>query len=68
MKSSIPLLVVASLLMVNTASTEPARPATGFKVGQVFPNLALPSLADGRPLSLADFRGQKLILHIFASW
>jgi hypothetical protein len=33
-----------------------------------FPELFLPSLDDGRPLSIASFRGQKLVLHVFASW
>ena len=37
------------------------------EVGQPFPNLLLPDL-DGKPASVADWRGQKLILHIFASW
>ena len=40
----------------------------GFEVGTPFPTLSLPSLEDGRPASIADFRGQKVILHIFASW
>lgn len=40
----------------------------GFETGRHFPNLQLPSLEDGRPRSIADYRGQKLILHIFASW
>jgi hypothetical protein len=39
-----------------------------FKVGHPFPAITLPSLEDGRPSSIAQFRGQKLILHIFASW
>ena len=39
-----------------------------FEVGTPFPTLSLPSLDDGRPASIADFRGQKVILHIFASW
>ena len=38
------------------------------KVGHPFPGIVLPSLEDGRPSSIAQFRGQKLILHIFASW
>ena len=38
------------------------------EVGQPSPNLVLPSLEDGNPLSLAKFRGQKVILHIWASW
>jgi len=37
-------------------------------VGHPFPDLTLPTLQDGQPVSLRDFRGQKLILHIFASW
>ena len=41
--------------------------ALELEVGQVFPNMLLPSL-EGRPGSIADFRGQKLILHIWASW
>ena len=40
----------------------------GFNVGEAFPTLALPSAADGRPVSLAEFRGRKLIVNIFASW
>ena len=38
------------------------------EVGRPFPLLVLPAAADGRPLSLADFRGRKTILHVFASW
>ncbi len=41
--------------------------ALELEVGQVFPNMLLPSL-EGHPGSIADFRGQKLILHIWASW
>ena len=40
----------------------------GFNAGEAFPTLALPSAADGRPVSLAEFRGKKLIVNIFASW
>ena len=39
-----------------------------FAVGEVFPHLVLPSIYDGQPMSLADFRGQKVALHLFASW
>ncbi len=39
-----------------------------FEVGQPFPDIVLPSLEDGRPTSIADYRGKKVILHIFASW
>ncbi len=41
---------------------------TDFEVGQPFPTLSFPALEDGRPRSIADFRGQRVILHVFASW
>lgn len=47
----------------GAVSTQPI-----FAVGEPFPDILLPSLANGRPLSLAQFRGQKVLLHIFASW
>ncbi len=40
----------------------------GTDVGDRFPSLVLPSLADGRPLAISQFRGQKILLHQFASW
>ncbi len=43
-------------------------PSAGFEVGQSFPAIAFPALEDGQPASLADFRGKKLLLHVFASW
>jgi hypothetical protein len=42
--------------------------SAGFRAGQMFPTMIFPYLGDGRPGSVADFRGKKLILHIFASW
>ena len=60
---------VAMLVAVVLATPTPTRAqATGFEVGQPFPTLAFPALDDGRPRSIADFRGQKVILHVFASW
>ena len=44
------------------------RPAPRFEVGEPFPSLLFPALDDGRPRTVADFRGEKLILHVFASW
>ena len=54
-------LVLTSMLPAALASTE-------LEIGKPFPDLVLPALEDGRPRSLAEFRGQKLILYIFASW
>jgi len=42
--------------------------ALELQVGKPFPNLRLPSLKDGSPMSIQDFRGQKVVLHVFASW
>jgi hypothetical protein len=66
------LASLAVILLVTGMASAQSRIAelspTGFQVGQAFPTLSLPSVEDGRPLSLADFRGKKVILHIFASW
>ncbi|MCH7521248.1 MAG: hypothetical protein IIB42_06055 [Candidatus Marinimicrobia bacterium] len=56
-----------ALIFLMVASVGAAAPS-GLQVGQPFPLLTLPALADGQPRSLADFRGGKVILHIWASW
>ncbi len=60
------LAVVAGALVASTGVLTAAtyRPV----VGEPFPGLVLPALEDGTPLSIAAFRGQKVILHVFASW
>ena len=71
----VPLLV--SALAVGILSLGPPagvsaeggqRAEERFKVGEVFPDLALPSLEGGSPARLSDFRGHKVMLHVFASW
>ena len=59
-------LVVAAGALFGTTNLEAAtyRPV----VGEPFPDLELPSLKDGALLSVSAFRGQKIILHVFASW
>ena len=59
------LLLVLGLVGMGTFFTVSAEE---LKIGTTFPNVTLPSLQDGRPLSIADFRGEKLILQIWASW
>ncbi len=49
-------------------ATAPKSYSVEFHEGQMFPTMVFPSLEGGRPGSVADFRGRKLILHIFASW
>ena len=38
------------------------------QVGKPFPYLILPTLEDGKPSSIVQFRGKKTLLHVFASW
>ncbi len=59
-----PARTAAQTLTSPGAASQPFRPV----VGEAFPDLVLPSLEDGRPVSLAEFRGKKVILHVFASW
>lgn len=58
---------LAVLLTLSTASAFELRP------GQPFPEIPLPTVRAGKAepealMSLQDFRGQKLMLHVFASW
>jgi hypothetical protein len=46
----------------------PSDPVLKVQVGQPVPDFVLPSLEDGSPMSLAQFRGKKVLLHVFASW
>ncbi|MFQ5677508.1 MAG: hypothetical protein ACE5G1_16585 [bacterium] len=50
-------------VLISTANAQ-----VPFKVGDLFPTINLPSLADGQAASIQDYRGQKIILHVFASW
>ena len=38
------------------------------RVGQPHPDFVLPSITDGRPVTLSQFRGQKVLLIHLASW
>lgn len=59
----------ALLAVLTTPSLAVAQmPDHPFQPGTAFPTLSLPSLEDRRPASIADFRGQRIILHVFASW
>ncbi|MFQ5743961.1 MAG: TlpA family protein disulfide reductase [Acidobacteriota bacterium] len=61
------LLLVSSLHLSAVPANAKQKEAR-FEVGERFPEIVLPSLADGSPTSLAQFRGKKIILHVFASW
>ncbi len=74
MGKSITLLLVIILVVVLAiwglveSRAQSSLQSKGFQVGEPFPDIILPTLEDGSPGSIAQFRGQKILLHIFASW
>ena len=54
-------LVLAAVLPVPAAEYAP-------KVGQRHTDFTLPDIATGKPASLSDFRGKKVLLIHFSSW
>jgi hypothetical protein len=58
------------VLLSAWAVLVPAAPAEGYapRVGQRHVEFTLPSIHDGKPISLAQFRGKKVLLIQFASW
>ena len=61
---ALPTALLAAFALAATTAAEPPR----IEAGRPFPDLVLPALEDGRPMSIADFRGEKVILQVFASW
>lgn len=49
-------------------SVKPVRERPVFEVGRPAPQIVLPALDEGRPLSLAGLLGRKVLLLVFASW
>ncbi len=41
---------------------------TGFVTGEPFPDISFPTGGNARRLSIDQYRGRKVILHVFASW
>lgn len=50
------------------AQPDSGLPPSGVAIGEPMPLFELPRVDGSGSASLADFRGQKTILHIFASW
>ena len=38
------------------------------QIGQQHPDFTLPAISDGKPISLSQYRGMKVLLIQFASW
>ena len=65
-RSTLPgLAIAASLCLPDPASASAVEPLSP---GKPFPVIALPDIQSGEARSIVDFRGQKLMLHLFASW
>ena len=68
------MAVVLAMTALNSDSlaqdkfeSVPAFPVLEIADGAAWPGFYLPDL-DGKPLSVQDYRGKKIVLHIFASW
>ena len=57
-------IAVAFLTTATPASADPYAPT----VGKRHPEFTLPDIRTGKPVSLSDFRGKKVLLIHFASW
>ena len=57
-------LLVSTLLALTVGSTA----AFDLKPGKAFPKIPLPESEAGKLVDITEFRGQKLMLHLFASW
>ncbi len=60
------------ILAAAVAAVSVAHPVCGAgygpKLGARHPEFTLPDVATGKPVSLSDFRGKKVLLIQFASW
>jgi hypothetical protein len=60
--------VVVAMTFLGGAIAGDGSERLGLEAGQPIPEVVLPALDDGRPMSISDFRGEKVVLHVFASW
>jgi hypothetical protein len=59
-------LAACGMILGSTWSASAASYAP--KIGEKHPDFTLPRIDDGAPVSLANFRGKKVLLIQFASW
>ncbi len=66
---SIQSTVLAALAALTAISSGVVQAQLGrIEIGQPFPEARFPALKDGRPTAMADFRGKRVLLLVFASW
>lgn len=63
-RTTLATAAILSVLAAGDAGAAGYAPAVGAR----HPDFALPNIADGKPVSLSDFRGKKVLLIQFASW
>ena len=56
-----PLALLITLLLAPAANAM-------LSPGERFPDVTLPSVRTGEPVSFSSLTGEKLMLHLFASW
>ena len=62
-------ILAITLLLSASSAFSADHPTPSIEVGQPFPVLELPLANDqGKAASIMDYRGRKLMLHLFASW
>jgi hypothetical protein len=60
------MMMIGALTLASALTATPVK--SGTQVGEAYPVDQLPSMTDGAPLSVARFRGRRVMLHQFASW
>ena len=58
------VFAVAGLATTQHANAQ----APSLEVGQLFPIINMPTTDSELPQSLLNYRGKKIVLHVFASW
>ncbi len=62
------VLSILAVLLLTRISAAADQQAYHPRVGEEHTNFTLPAIDDGRPLSLEQLRGRKVLLIQFASW
>ena len=57
-----------TLALALLAAQADGSPTGSIRLGEPVPDLVLPDAATGEPRSLAELRGERFVLHVFASW
>jgi hypothetical protein len=60
--------ILAACAAVISGGSPGVAGADAPRVGQPYPDFVLPTIDGGTPVSLAQFRGKKVLLIQFASW